>query len=96
MQNSRFTDEFQTQRPTTNNQLKKYLCHHRHQNEISEEEYKEYVEQQMDQIREINVNAIRFEVSKIITKHLSLLNIYLIYSLSVELFANKVARKKLL
>lgn len=33
-----------------------YLCQFRQMNEISTEEYKEYVERQLDQIREINVS----------------------------------------
>lgn len=56
---SRFTDgEFQPnrQQKSTDNLLMEYLCVVRQQNEISAEQYKEYVEQQLELIREINVN----------------------------------------
>lgn len=54
---SRFTDgEFPPKRQITDNLLMEYLCQFRRKNEISTDEYKEYVEQQLDQIREINVN----------------------------------------
>lgn len=52
-----FTDgEFQPNRQKTDNLLTEYLCMIRNKDEISTDEYKEYVEQQLDQIREINVN----------------------------------------
>lgn len=55
MQNFRFTDsELQQERPSTDNLLAKYLNTFR-TNEISTEEYKEYVQHQSDQIQEINV-----------------------------------------
>lgn len=55
---SRFTDgEFQPNRQkSTDTLLMEYLCVVRQQNKISTEEYKEYVDQQSEQIREINVN----------------------------------------
>lgn len=56
---SRFTDgEFQLKRHTTDNLLMEYLCQCRGKNTISTEEYKEYVDEQLDQIREINVNLV--------------------------------------
>lgn len=55
---SRFTDgEFPPIRsiPPTDNLLMEYLCQFRENNEISTEEYKEYVDDQLDRIRENNV-----------------------------------------
>lgn len=57
MQNSRFSyNELRLQRPSPDNSLVKYLNSFR-TNEISTDEYKEYVQQQSDQIREINVSC---------------------------------------
>lgn len=54
---TRFTDgEFQPNRQKTDNLLLEYLCMIRKKKEIPSEEYKEYTKQQLDQIREINVN----------------------------------------
>lgn len=72
LQPSRYIDEFQAKRQTTGTLLMKYLCHFRQKEEISAEEYKLYVDEQVEQIRETNVNCKYIFIFELCTVNFSL------------------------